>query len=156
MMLNPRKPDPISLAAAGTTSDRSYASPSISTPAYDRSTETPHSIVDKHLTMKGDLESDGDILIKGKVLGNIRCKLLIIDVEAMVDGGIDAEEVVIRGKSKGTIVANRVRLEKSAVVDSEIEHNSFSAEEGAKVKGALRYREEPMSRSTKDSLSLVA
>ena len=156
MILNSRKPDGTPMSTAAPAGDRAYSLPSSSASSYDRGADTPHSIVDKHLTMKGDLESEGDILIKGKVLGNIRCKLLIIDVDAMVDGGIDAEEVVIRGKAKGTIVANRVKLEKSAVVDSEIEHNSFSAEEGARVKGALRFREEPLSRSVKDGLSLAA
>ena len=47
-----------------------------------------HSVVDKFLTMKGDLESEGDIHVKGKVFGNIRCKLLIIDVDALVEGGV--------------------------------------------------------------------
>jgi len=51
--------------------------------------------------MKGDLESEGDILVKGKVLGNIKCKLLIVDVDALVEGGVEAEEVIIRGNSKG-------------------------------------------------------
>jgi cytoskeletal protein CcmA (bactofilin family) len=38
-----------------------------------------------------------------------------------------------------------VRLEKSAHVDSEIAHESFSAEEGARITGALKYSSEPMS-----------
>jgi cytoskeletal protein CcmA (bactofilin family) len=116
------------------------ATPSFS--AYDRSTPTNHSIVDERLTMKGDLESEGDILIKGKVVGNIRCKLLIIDSEALVEGGIVADEIVVRGRTKGQIQAQRVRLEKTAYVDSEICHQSFSAEEGARIKGALKFMEE--------------
>ena len=60
-------------------------------------------MVDECLTMKGDLESDGDIHVKGRVLGNIRCKLLIIEVDALVEGGVDAEEVIVRGNTKGTI-----------------------------------------------------
>ena len=70
-----------------------------------------HSVVDKFLTMKGDLESEGDIHVKGKVFGNIRCKLLIIEVDALVEGGVDAEEVIVRGNTKGTIQADRVKLE---------------------------------------------
>ncbi len=120
--------------------------------SYDRSTPTNHSIVDERLTMKGDLESDGDVLVKGKVIGNIRCKLLIIDNGAIVEGGIECDELVVRGHTKGTIQAARVRLEKSAQVDSEICHQSFSAEEGARVKGALRYMEElPISKRASDS-----
>jgi cytoskeletal protein CcmA (bactofilin family) len=103
-----------------------------------------HSIVDECLTMKGDLESAGDILVKGKVIGNIKCKLLIVDTDASVEGGVVAEEVVIRGRTKGTVRANRVKLEKTAIVDSEICHQTFAAEEGARVKGALKFSDEPL------------
>lgn len=131
-------PDPVRASAAPS----SYGGGAQSFSAYDRSSPTNHSIVDERLTMKGDLESEGDILIKGKVVGNIRCKLLIIDNDALVEGGIIAEEIVVRGRTKGKIEAQRVRLEKTAFVDSEICHQSFSAEEGARIKGALRFMEE--------------
>ncbi len=104
-----------------------------------------NSIIDEWLTMRGDLESEGDILVKGKIHGNIRCKLLIVDENAMVEGGMIAEEVVVRGTISGEIRSNRVRLEESAVVDSEIYHRSFSVAEGAQIKGALHFEENPIS-----------
>jgi len=103
--------------------------------------------------MKGDLESEGDILVKGKVIGNIRCKLLIIEVDALVEGGVEAEEVVVRGNTKGTLQADRVRLEKTANVESEIYHRSFSAEEGARINGTLQCKDEPQEgRARKESV----
>lgn len=145
-MFSPRKVDSTSLPAAGNDVDRStsnsqYGSPYQASATTDRA-KSNHSIVDECLTMKGDLESDGDILVRGKVIGNIKCKLLIVDVDALVEGGINAEDVVIRGRTKGVIDANRVKLEKSANVDSEICHNTFSAEEGARIKGSLKLRDE--------------
>jgi cytoskeletal protein CcmA (bactofilin family) len=101
--------------------------------------------------MRGDLESEGDILVKGKVLGNIKCKTLIVDTDALVEGGIEAEEVIIRGHSKGTIKANRVRLEKTAAVDSDICHQTFAAEEGARIKGALRFKDDPFNAEPEDT-----
>jgi len=120
-----------------------------STSTNSKSNVSTHSIVDECLTMKGDLESEGDILVKGKVLGNIRCEVLIVDVDAFVEGGVDAKEVIIRGKTNGTIKAARVMLEKTADVDSEICHDTFSAEEGARIKGTLRLNEEPLDGQTK-------
>lgn len=96
-----------------------------------------YSIIDEWLAMRGDLESEGDILVKGRVHGNVHCRILIIDKGATVEGGISAEEVVIRGVARGTIRTRRVRLEKTAVVDCEIFHESFAAEEGARVTGTL-------------------
>ena len=107
-----------------------------------------NSIIDEWLTMKGDLESEGDILVKGKIHGNIRCKLLIVDENAMVEGSMIAEEVVVRGSVSGEIRSNRVRLEESAVVDSEIYHRSFSVAEGAQIKGALHFQENPMTEAS--------
>ena len=127
----------------------SYAAPIGSTAPKSSNRDANYSIINEWLTMRGDLESEGDILIKGKVHGNIRCKLLIIDVDAQIEGGITADEVVVRGRTKGTIEANKVRLEKSANVDSEISHVSFSAEEGARIKGALKFREELIDTSIK-------
>jgi cytoskeletal protein CcmA (bactofilin family) len=145
-MFSPRKTDSGSLPANGLDSEK-LSTPSSYVPPYqsaatDRGKGANHSIVDECLTMRGDLESDGDILVRGKVIGNIKCKLLIVDAEALVEGGIKAEDVVIRGRTKGVIDANRVKLEKTANVDSEICHNTFSAEEGARIKGALKLRED--------------
>ncbi len=123
--------------------EKSIGTPAALAPsAYANTAEANYSIINEWLTMKGDLESEADILIRGKVFGNIKCKMLIIDAGAHVEGGIEADEVVVRGSTKGIMLAKRVRLEKSADVDSEIHHQSFSAEEGAKIKGALRYAED--------------
>lgn len=128
-----------------------YSSANQSISVSTRSREANYSIINEWLKMKGDLESEGDVLVKGKVLGNIKCNLLIIDVDALVEGGITAEEVVIRGKAKGVINATKVRLEKTAHVDSEICHNIFSAEEGARIKGALHFKENPLADVAKAS-----
>jgi len=145
-MFSPRKVDGSTLPSASNDLDRapgnSQYGPSYQAASTVDRAKSNHSIVDECLTMKGDLESDGDILVRGKVIGNIKCKLLIVDVDALVEGGINAEDVVIRGRTKGVIDANRVKLEKSANVDSEICHSTFSAEEGARIKGSLKLRDD--------------
>lgn len=134
-----RKPDDTEIVTPA-----SQLRPNGSTGVRSAYAETPKTIIDELLTMRGDLESEGDIQVKGKIVGNVKCKLLIVDQMATVEGGIVAEEVVIRGNTKGTIQVNKVRVEKSAIVDSEIFHQTFSAEEGAKIRGALRYKEDPL------------
>lgn len=109
-----------------------------------------YSVVNESLVLRGDLESADDILVKGKVYGNIRCKLLIIDSGATVEGAITAEDVVVRGSTKGRIFANRVRLESTADVASDIYHASFSAEQGARLHGALAYSPAPLAALTTD------
>ena len=119
---------------------------------YASDTEGSYSIINEWLTMKGDLESEGDILVKGRVHGNIRCKMLIVDPGAVIEGGIVADEVMIRGTTRGTVRAKRVRLEKTAIVESEIFHDIFSAEEGARIKGALRANDESTERAAQKAV----
>ena len=151
-MLNNRKPDgmpstplksefdrSILASAQDATSSRSYRD-------HASDADASYSIINEWLTMKGDLESEGDILIKGRVHGNIRCKMLIVDPGGVIEGDIVADEVMIRGTTRGTVRAKRVRLEKTANVDSEIFHDVFSAEEGARIKGALRANDESAER----------
>ena len=146
-MFNNRKTEGAPISAVSTEVDRSTFvahNPRDTHSGNYKVDPSAHSVVDKFLTMKGDLESEGDIHVKGKVFGNIRCKLLIIEVDALVEGGVDAEEVIVRGNTKGTIQADRVKLEKTANVDSEICHHTFSAEEGARIKGSLRSKDESL------------
>jgi cytoskeletal protein CcmA (bactofilin family) len=153
-MFAPRKAESHANGASAHEGERAFP-----TPAYNqqnnpisvstRSREANYSVINEWLKIKGDLESEGDILVKGKVHGNIKCNLLIIDIDAMVEGGITADEVVIRGQTKGVVNATKVRLEKTALVDSEICHNVFSAEEGARIKGALHYKENPLADAQK-------
>ena len=128
-------------------SSRNGTSPSataiLAPSVYANTADANYSIINEWLVMKGDLESEADILVKGKIFGNVKCKLLIVDTGALIEGGIEADEIVVRGATKGIMLAKKVRLEKTAEVDSEIHHQNFSAEEGAKIRGALRYSDEP-------------
>jgi cytoskeletal protein CcmA (bactofilin family) len=102
------------------------------------------SVIDAWLTMTGDLESEGDIQVDGKVNGHIRCAQLIVGKDATINGDIIAEEVVVRGKVKGVIRANRVRLQETARVESEIYHQSLSIEDGASYEGQIHRSQEPI------------
>jgi cytoskeletal protein CcmA (bactofilin family) len=102
------------------------------------------SVIDAWLTIRGDLESEGEVQIDGTVHGDIRCAHLVVGKEAVVAGNIIAEEVIVRGKVKGTIRAMSVTLQDTAVVESEIYHKSIAIEQGACFDGVSRRRDEPM------------
>jgi cytoskeletal protein CcmA (bactofilin family) len=102
------------------------------------------SVIDAWLTIRGDLESEGEVQVDGKVNGDIRCAHLVVGKDAIVVGNIVAEEVIVRGKVKGTIRALNVTLQDTAVVESEIYHKSIAIEQGACFDGLSRRREDPM------------
>jgi len=131
-----------STRAAATPSNASMTAPadiSISVPkAAEPAKSVGNSTIDACLTMRGDLESDADILVKGKVFGNVTCNLLIVDSGANIEGGINAKEVVIRGKVTGINKSETVRLDKTAEGASDIYQNTFIAEEGASILGSMK------------------
>src|SRR5262245_61548996 len=109
-------------------------------------TATPaRSVIDAWLTMKGNLESEGDIQVDGRVQGHIRCTQLIVGKDATVDGDIVAVEVVVRGRVKGMIRANRVKLQDTACVESEIIfEKALGIDDGASFEGQIRRASEPL------------
>jgi cytoskeletal protein CcmA (bactofilin family) len=98
------------------------------------------SVIEASLMITGSLESEGELLVDGAIVGEVSCAHLTVGKDATVEGNITAQEVVIRGKVVGTIRANRVILQHSARVDSEICHALLSIEEGAIFNGRARTR----------------
>ena len=110
---------------------------------------TTRSVIDAWLIMSGDIQSEGEVQIDGKIKGNIRCGRLIVGQDATIIGDIAAEEVVVRGCVKGVIRANRVILQRTAFVKGEIFHKLFAVEEGAAFEGQFHRSAEPMKASGK-------
>ena len=81
-------------------------------------------IIDKDVNIKGDLVTDGDVQVEGQISGN-----------GTVNGDIKAQEVVIRGKVKGAIRANRVILQEGSHVGGDISYDTLVMEEGAAFNG---------------------
>jgi Polymer-forming cytoskeletal len=104
----------------------------------------PRSLIDKLANVNGDLWSDGDIQIDGRLCGNVNCAQLIVGKDAAVIGAIIAEEAVIRGKMTGLIRATRVLLQASAAwkAKSSINHCRWTKPPASKVS---RAREQPPS-----------
>ena len=117
--------------------------PASSTPRKANGAPT-RSVIDALLMITGNLQSEGEVQVDGQIHGDIRCAHLTVGRDALVDGNITAEEVVVRGKVTGTIRANRVILQDSAHVESEIFHKKLSIEEGACFEGTSCRREDPL------------
>jgi len=58
-----------------------------------------------------------------------------------VEGDVVAEELMIGGHVKGTIHANRVKLNSTAVVEGDIFHRTLAIEENARFEGMSRREE---------------
>lgn len=102
------------------------------------------SVIDMSLTIVGDLDTEGDVRLDGRVCGNVRCAQLIVGKDASITGGIVATEAIIRGRVMGTVRANTIVIQGSAQVESEITYGSLAIDDGASFEGAVRHSDNPL------------
>lgn len=95
----------------------------------------PPSIISRDLSVVGDMLSDGEIQIDGKVNGDIRTRILIVGESAKVKGEIVAETCHVLGRVDGQIKAKVVKLSETAHVVGDILHEDLSIETGAFLEG---------------------
>ena len=107
------------------------------TPVENKSVEppAPPSIISHDLSIVGDLHSDGEIQIDGKVNGDIRTRILIVGESAKVKGEIVAETCHVLGRVDGQIKAKVFKLAETAHVVGDILHEDLSIETGAFLEG---------------------
>jgi cytoskeletal protein CcmA (bactofilin family) len=92
----------------------------------------------------GNIVCIGSMEIFGRVVGDIHAASVIIGEGAHVEGNVTAQETVIQGVFKGTIHANSVKLQNTAVVDGEIFNKSLIIEQNAQFEGVSRRLAKPV------------
>jgi cytoskeletal protein CcmA (bactofilin family) len=93
------------------------------------------SIIGGNCTLNGDIASQGELHIDGRVDGDVRCDTLLIGEGGNIIGEINADKVRVLGAVTGTITARAVELARTARVIGDITHDSLTVEAGAFVEG---------------------
>jgi cytoskeletal protein CcmA (bactofilin family) len=107
-------------------------------PLPGRSLTDTGSTLGRGMLITGNITCVGAVQILGRVIGDIHATNLIIGEGAHVERNVVAEETVIDGNFKGTIHANNVKLQATAVVDGEIYNKSLTIEQNAQFEGIAR------------------
>jgi cytoskeletal protein CcmA (bactofilin family) len=105
------------------------------------------SIIAADVDIDGDLHSTGELQIDGNVHGDVRAQVAVIDVNAVVHGGVVADEVVVHGHVVGPIRGIHVHIFGAAQVEGGVISSTLSIEKGAWVAGDLRHSGDPLSES---------
>ncbi len=95
------------------------------------------SVISADTIIKGKIDFKGELLIEGKVSGDITGDNLTLGASAKVDGKIIVKGVTIQGNFTGFIHADSVRLDVGSVVKGDIEHSLISIEIGANFNGKV-------------------
>lgn len=103
------------------------------------------SILGHGMLITGNIVCAGAVQVFGRVVGDIHASQLVICEGAKVEGKIIAPETTIQGVFSGTINANNVKLQSTAVVDGEIFNKSLTIEQNALFEGVARRLDKPVS-----------
>lgn len=91
------------------------------------------------LSYRGEVSGEGDFHVTGKFEGdiNVTGRVLVAD-GAQVDANINARAIVIGGTVRGNLSAStRVEILPTGVLTGTLKTGSFSAADGASVKGEV-------------------
>lgn len=98
------------------------------------------SFIGPELVVNGDLATDAQLHIDGRVDGNVRCSHLIQGQAGIVAGNITAEEARIAGTVEGMVVARILNVEATARIMGDVAYDVISIEAGAQIEGRLARR----------------
>ncbi len=87
--------------------------------------------------LTGDLKSDADIRIDGKIKGSVSTKgKLVIGASGIIDGNVTCQNAYIEGRVNGKVTAAELLiLAETAYVDGDISIKKLAIEDGAKFNG---------------------
>jgi cytoskeletal protein CcmA (bactofilin family) len=96
-------------------------------------------IIGKGITIRGSLSGGGDLVIEGRVEGQIALKnLLTIEATGIVQADIRAEELTINGEASGNIDASsKVAINTNARVQGDVKAPRVVIEDGAVFNGSI-------------------
>lgn len=98
------------------------------------------SVLSADVVLTGSIHSDGELIIEGKVKGDVAASRLIISETGVVEGTVRSETADIRGRVIGNIDSDNVSLFESAFVEGDITHSRLSIAAGAHLQGAVKQK----------------
>jgi cytoskeletal protein CcmA (bactofilin family) len=99
-------------------------------PAPARSGSAP-SLLGRDLIITGDIKTDGEVQIDGRLDGNLTAGTVTIGEQGAVNGKVIATTVHVRGKVSGKIDANTIELSETANVQADLIQDQLMIANGA-------------------------
>ena len=115
-------------------------------------------IVSHGTVITGDIESEGNFRLEGKLKGNITTKAKIfIGKTGEIIGDIRAENAVIQGQVKGDLeIINELIVKEKCIINGDIKAQNLTAEKGSKIRGQVDIHEDNSKSNDSKPSSLVS
>lgn len=108
--------------------------PTITTPS-----EMKNSIIGKSIFIKGNIFSDEEVFIEGKIEGKLNIKnRVVVGKSGLVNADIEAHEVIVEGTVNGNVKGkHKVEIVPEGVLNGNILSKGVVLREGAIFKGSI-------------------
>lgn len=113
------------------------------------------SVISEDMSIQGNLLSEGEIHIDGKIIGDVKVARLTLGETGLIEGSVTAEAVEIRGKVVGPVTAKLVRLFASSHIEGDITHEQLAMETGAHFQGRSLKLQRPASGASNAASGVV-
>ena len=122
----------------------------VSTPAI--SEEKSNTVISRDVIFEGNITSNEQIHIYGKVIGNISGKGNTVKVmlNGQVIGNIISDELIVNGKIEGECISDTISIDNNGEIHGTIQYASLAIKKGgvlsgqAKVKTSSEYSDKPI------------
>ena len=99
--------------------------------------ETEKSIISSDMKIKGKISAEGELMLLGSVVGDIKCHSLHVEGSGTLKGNIEADVVTVSGKCDGQVIADIVSIKSTGKISGEVFYENISIEEGAIVEAQI-------------------
>ena len=102
------------------------------------------SLIAQGSRIEGSLRFTEGLRVDGEVFGDLRANpdqpsILVISDEAVVQGAVDADHVIINGTVKGPITARELlELQPRARIEGDVSYKALEMHQGAVISGQLK------------------
>ena len=100
--------------------------------------EAISSIIDKSMTVTGEIQFHGKARIDGIIQGNIVGEHLILSESGHIDGDINVASFNCYGTIEGKIVADMISARKGCNIHGSLHAGTLTVEPGARIFGEIR------------------
>jgi cytoskeletal protein CcmA (bactofilin family) len=118
--------------------------------------ETISSIIDKSMSVTGEISFKGKTRIDGTITGNISGEHLILSESGRINGDIQVTSFICHGSLEGNIKANLVTARKGCAIHGKLEAATLTVEPGATLDGEVKAATNNKAADSKNSDSAAA
>jgi len=83
------------------------------------------------MLVDGDINCKSDLIIEGRVEGNVSCVSLLVGKTGLVSGDISNEDVLVEGTVHGMIKSESVELKDGCTLEGDISSRTLMIDQGA-------------------------